>query len=1138
VSAVSTPEPYVGTRPFDREDFENFFGRDREAADLFSLVLAVPAVLIYAASGAGKSSLLNAGLIPRLEKEGFQVLGPAEVTGPVPPEIREITNIYRFHTLSKLNADLSSPIATASELVSLSLQEFLARLDEQEPDRPRALLLDQFEKFFAVSITPSKQRRAFVEELAQASRAPSRLKVVFAMREEYIAQFEVFAYSLPDKLRTRMRLEPLRERAAVEAIRGPLERIGLFFEKGEKDSDNPAEALVGELLKIRVDAGPDEGREITGEFVEPIQLQVVCQDMWRDFPDDIKAYAAGPQGLAREKKIITRDQVKIGNVDQALARHYDRAIEDAARVSGTSQRQLRRWFGSSLITGVGMRGIALASGDETAQLPETALEVFLTQRLVRKESRAGSEWYELTHDRYIEPIQRSNKAWFEQRAVPEALLRRLEAKAETAGAILNESETREAEAFLASPDVRELGPSEKVTSLVRASSLHVEKEARQRRIKLTLAWSTSAVLLVAFSVSIYAVSRVTAERNHARAAEQTAKAAEQRAIEQKGIAWTATQRAQVEIFRTRKQTFQYNYPIQVMASRLVELSTPQEALFWHAAKARALSEMHMHEEAITEYDSILQLDPQNLTAKFGRGYEYYTQREPEKALQDTEAYLQKVPNAWGAHQNRGISLSLLGHFDEAEKELLHAIQEFRFEGREFTETEVAPDIQAATGQATLIADESAGQTANYYELANVKAYAGSEDFDTALTEADKQPKSADAALIALDWAWLQMEKRKEDYGALVAQGALWERAGFNDWAKQSYENFKGTHTKNKDKRYEGLARWAENRLAALKSYGKPIIEKRSVNTLKFEAEELAMRNWLDEALDALKQINSATDIVTDDITPNLDRAAILLRKQRYSECKSECDRILSKAPNTPSAYFYRAVASKQLKETPDIVEADLRKALTYDPNHGRYMAYLSDALYERAEKQGFGSSRRELDEALQLLNSSTSAENLSFDELPYIYYKIARIHCARRNFEEASKSLETAIAIKDDDSDFYTLWRQTQKGLGDNEAQASCSLADVLNRTAETKVRSGYNGKALNFYWRGLEALTADEKQVNEAEVKQEMAKTMSKISQIIERAGSRAKATEFWQSIAKLESMKLLRGGAKAELQRLAKTP
>jgi tetratricopeptide (TPR) repeat protein len=243
-----------------------------------------------------------------------------------------------------------------------------------------------------------------------------------------------------------------------------------------------------------------------------------------------------------------------------------------------------------------------------------------------------------------------------------------------------------------------------------------------------------------------------------------------------------------------------------------------------------------------------------------------------------------------------------------------------------------------------------------------------------------------------------------------------------------------------------------------------------------------------------------------------------------------------KAPNTALAYFLRANANKQLNETPDKIEADLRQALKHDPSDGNSMERLSAALYDRAKKEGFETSRGELDEALQLLDRSTSAGNLHFDALPYIYYRIARVHCARGNFEEAINSLETAIAIKDDDSDFYTLWREAQMGLGKNEAQASCSLARFHCEIAETKRRLGNSGKALDAYWRGLEALIADEKQVNEAEVKQEMKLTMPKISQIIERAGSRAKAKEFWQSIAKLDSMKLLGDGAKAELERLAR--
>ena len=93
-----------------------------------------------------------------------------------------------------------------------------------------------------------------------------------------------------------------------------------------------------------------------------------------------------------------------------------------------------------------------------------------------------------------------------------------------------------------------------------------------------------------------------------------------------------------------------------------------------------------------------------------------------------------------------------------------------------------------------------------------------------------------------------------------------------------------------------------------------------------------------------------------------------------------------------------------------------------------------------------------------------------------------------------------------------------KKCLGKNEGQANCLLAGFHRQIAEKKRHLGNSGKALDACWRGLEALTADEKQVNETGVNQEMAATMSEISQVIERAGSRAKAKEFWQSIVRLE--------------------
>src|SRR6185369_3569777 len=73
--------PFVGPRPF--ETGRKIFGRDREIDDLYYLLSAERIVLLHSPSGAGKSSLIQAGLIPRLT-ERFDVWGPTRVNQPLP----------------------------------------------------------------------------------------------------------------------------------------------------------------------------------------------------------------------------------------------------------------------------------------------------------------------------------------------------------------------------------------------------------------------------------------------------------------------------------------------------------------------------------------------------------------------------------------------------------------------------------------------------------------------------------------------------------------------------------------------------------------------------------------------------------------------------------------------------------------------------------------------------------------------------------------------------------------------------------------------------------------------------------------------------------------------------------------------
>jgi hypothetical protein len=94
--------PYVGPRTFSREEGRLFFGREQEARDLLARVVSERLLLFYAQSGAGKSSLINARLIPGLQHEGFAILPVARVGGALPARLDGVSNAYIFNLMRSL----------------------------------------------------------------------------------------------------------------------------------------------------------------------------------------------------------------------------------------------------------------------------------------------------------------------------------------------------------------------------------------------------------------------------------------------------------------------------------------------------------------------------------------------------------------------------------------------------------------------------------------------------------------------------------------------------------------------------------------------------------------------------------------------------------------------------------------------------------------------------------------------------------------------------------------------------------------------------------------------------------------------------------------------------------------------------
>jgi WD40 repeat protein len=405
--------PYIGPRTFLKEEGHLFFGRDREARDLAALVASDQLVLFYAQSGAGKSSLINTRLIPELEDKLYEVLPVARVSGNW-PEGPRAKNIYVYDLMrSLIRREVGS-----EALLDLSLSEFLVKLNEDEggyfydssittnlrkadedfiPWR-RALIIDQFEELFSTHPEAWEKREDFFNQLARAMRDDAYLWVVLVMREDYIASLDPYAHILPGGLRTRYYMQRLSREAAIQAVRKPVEKLRPY-------EPGVAEKLVEDLSSIKVQK-PDGTQEMRpGQYVEPVQLQVVCYGLWQNLP-------------AQGSSITARDLQEVGDVDEALGKYYAGRVAGVAEAKQVKERLIRDWIERKLIAPGGVRSMVM---QETARKSgEVSDDVIrsLQSDLVRAENRAGVIWYELTHDRLVGPILTNNKKWFDENLSP------------------------------------------------------------------------------------------------------------------------------------------------------------------------------------------------------------------------------------------------------------------------------------------------------------------------------------------------------------------------------------------------------------------------------------------------------------------------------------------------------------------------------------------------------------------------------------------------------------------------------------------------------------------------------------------------------------------------------------------------
>lgn len=449
----SLPRRYPGLRPFERSQSAVFHGRGDDISRLSNLVLRERLVVLFAKSGMGKTSLLQAGCAPELERQDF-----------VPVFLRtERSDRPLLESIGEM-LDKNPQVSGRDEIglrpgAPQTLWEKMKRLEFDLNGLPATpvLVFDQFEEAFTLSHADAG-RRKFFEELADLAnetmpeslraslmedfaygkidvetmqwweRQPD-VRIVLSIRSDFLHMIDRVSKTIPGILRNRYELQPLDREKARAAIVKPAEQEG--------DYASPMFAYAPAALEEMLDflSGRDTGTKEEGQNptradeIEAVNLQIICQDVEERVIDYQKHtgfevdghFYEGTEGLRNSIRNFYQNQLNAfpkAYVERMLLKAQQGVLMQEADKTLTDRptemlRELaRRLIEESLITPGNRRNSVV---DDTLiseyQVSPDFLDTLVDKsRLLRKEPRLDDFYYEISHDTLLPPVIESRNA--------------------------------------------------------------------------------------------------------------------------------------------------------------------------------------------------------------------------------------------------------------------------------------------------------------------------------------------------------------------------------------------------------------------------------------------------------------------------------------------------------------------------------------------------------------------------------------------------------------------------------------------------------------------------------------------------------------------------------------------------------
>jgi len=389
---------WLGLRSYEEQDASLFYGRQAEVEKLFRMIRRNILTTVFAPSGTGKTSLLRAGLFPKLRANNFLPvwirLDHSSESQSHAAVVRERLNEAAVGAGLELDA-IVSPQFGATE----SLWEYLHRVELWNADNDLVtpvLVFDQFEEVFTIG-EGRPQTESFLSELADIveKRIPHEVRerlnaserkleipldaqgfrIVFSLRQDFVARLDDFRKKMPSLMRNRYPLHHLNGNQALEVVLGP-------------GKDVVSERVAQKIVSIV--AGHSETDLIHLDFdklqVEPNHLSLLCHEL------DLQRLRDGKPTIEANELVEQSQGI--------LRRFYEQSLADVTASA-------KVFIEDNLLTSSGFRKAQPIDDAESMGLTRLDLEKLIDRHVLRIDDRKDIQHIELTHDLLTSVVQES-----------------------------------------------------------------------------------------------------------------------------------------------------------------------------------------------------------------------------------------------------------------------------------------------------------------------------------------------------------------------------------------------------------------------------------------------------------------------------------------------------------------------------------------------------------------------------------------------------------------------------------------------------------------------------------------------------------------------------------------------------------